>query len=301
MSGVRFGLILSQYKARWEHVAGDARVAEEHGLDSVWLTDHLTGVTDPAMAVFEGWTALAAVAALTDRVRLGHLVTSATFRNVGVLAKMATTIDHASGGRLELGLGAGWHQGEHDAFDIPFPAPGARRRLVGEVIDALDRLFTGEPVDYAGDFVRLRGAGCSPPPLQQPRPPLTIGTAGPLMMALTGRRADAWNCPAGALGRLDEARATVQEAAGGRAVRTSIQVPVAVGRDAAEAEAAREAGRRQLTHLDEHGIVGTVDEAVVQVAAYRDRGVDEFICLLPTARTRPDYIAALGELAAAVR
>ena len=304
MRTLKFGLVLSQFNTKWPYLMGDAVAAEGSGLDSVWLADHLLAPSDPADPVFEAWTALAAVAAATERVRLGHLVNCVSFRNVGVLAKMAATLDHASGGRLELGLGAGWYQQEYEAFGMPFPSAGDRRRAFAEVVDALDLLFTGERADYAGEFVRLDGAFCRPAPLQQPRPPLTVGTGGELMMRLAGERADAWNCPAGLLGRLPEARARVMAAAGDRAVRTTVQIPAAVGRTDEEAAAALEVGRLQLGwmgDLEAVGLVGTVARAAEKVAAYREQGVDGFICVLPGSRRRPDFIAALGDLAAAVR
>ncbi len=147
---MEFGLVLSQVGARWEHLEGDARAAEEAGLDSVWLVDHLLATLDPERGIFEAWTALAALTGRTERVRLGQLVTCVSFRNVGLLAMMASTLDHASGGRLELGLGAGWFEAEYRAFGYPFPSPGNRRRALAETLEALDLLFAGRPVDLEG-------------------------------------------------------------------------------------------------------------------------------------------------------
>lgn len=294
-----FGLVLSQVRARWEHVVGDARAAEAAGLDSVWLIDHLQAPLQPSDGIFEGWTALAALAGATERVRLGHLVTCVSFRNVGLLAKMAATVDHASGGRLELGLGAGWHEAEYRAFGYEFPTAGQRRRALAEAIDALGLLFTGEPADFHGEFVQLNGAVAAPPPLQLPRPPLTVGASGPLMLELVGRRADAWNVPAALLPDFAQQLARVREAAGDRPVRVTIQVPAAVGRDEPEAAAARQLAAAHLGWMGDPakvGLMGTVDEARERVDAYRAAGVDGFICVLPGSRLRPDLIAALGEL-----
>ncbi len=300
-----FGLILtSQFNAKWEYVASDARAAEEAGLDSIWLADHLLQPGSPDGDIHEAWTALAALAASTERVRLGHLVNCVSFRIVGLLAKMAATVDRISDGRLELGLGAGWHQPEYDAFGYEFPPAGDRRRAVEETIDALDLLFAGGAVDFDGDHVVLRGARCHPGPVQQPRPPITIGTGGPMMRALTGRKADAWNCPAGLIPELDDARATVIEAAAGRSVRTTLQIPAAVGRSETEAQAALDVGRMHLAWMGDVaaiGLTGTVNQAAERVAEYQAQGVDGFICAVPGTRMRPDFIAALGELAEAVR
>ena len=303
-TAVEFGLILSQFNTKWQYTVADARLAEEHGLDSVWLADHLLTPMDAAAPVFEAWTALAALSGLTERVRLGHMVNCVSFRNVGLLAKMAATVDHASGGRLELGLGAGWHEPEYRAFGYEFPTPADRVRAFREAVDAIDLLFGGGPVDYDGEFVRLQGAYCHPVPVQRPRPPLTVGTGGDMMRRFTGERADAWNCPASLLPTLAESRAVVLEAAGDRPVRTTLQIPAAVGRDRAEADAAREVAAVHLAwmgDLDGYGLVGTVDEAAERVHAYRRQGADGFSCVVPGSPQRPDFIAALGALAAAVR
>jgi len=300
---MEFGLVLSQFNTKWKYTVADATAADQHGLDSVWLADHLLAPLGAQAPVFEAWTALAALTAVTERVRLGHLVNCVSFRNVGLLAKMAATVDHASGGRLELGLGAGWHEPEYRAFGYEFPSAGGRVRAFREAVDALDLLFAGGPVDFDGKFVRLRGAYCHPVPVQHPRPRLTIGTGGEVMRRFAGERADVWNCPASLLPIIGEARAVVMEATGGRTVRTTVQIPAAVGRDRAEADAAREVGAAQLAwmgDLDAHGLVGTIDEAAERVATYREQGVDGFICVLPGSPRRPDFIAALGELATTI-
>jgi alkanesulfonate monooxygenase SsuD/methylene tetrahydromethanopterin reductase-like flavin-dependent oxidoreductase (luciferase family) len=298
---VEFGLILTQFTDRWSHVENDARLAEEVGLDSVWLVDHLLSTSDAHGSLFEGWTALAFVAGITERVRLGHLVNCVSFRNPGLLAKMAATVDHASGGRLDLGLGAGWYQREYDAFDFPFGSAGERRRYFEEYVEALQALFSGQPVDYDGEFITLRGAVCRPGPVQQPHPPLVIGATGPLMRAFAGRRGDVWNAPVGLLKDIETSAASVREAAGDRDVRVTIQVPVTVGRTEEEADAAFTVGLTHMAWMGDIaavGIGGTLDEAAEKVAFYRDAGVDGFIAVLPGSRRRPEFIEAYGELAA---
>jgi alkanesulfonate monooxygenase SsuD/methylene tetrahydromethanopterin reductase-like flavin-dependent oxidoreductase (luciferase family) len=297
---MKFGLVLSQFTDRWGHVESDARLADESGLDSVWLVDHLIGMASATGPVFEAWTGLSYVAAITERVRLGHLVNCVSYRNPGLLAKMATTVDHASGGRLDLGLGAGWYEPEYQAFGYEFPSAGKRRRFFEAYLEALLALFSGDTVDMDREGVRLDGATLSPTPIQEPHPPIVIGTAGSRMLAVTGRLADVWNCPAGTLPRLEEARAIVDEAAGGRSVRTSIQVAVAVGRNDAEAAEAMSLAEVQLAWMGDvatTGIVGTVPEAVRRVEEYRNRGVDEIVGIAPYARRRPDFIRAYAEVA----
>lgn len=301
---MEFGLILTQFTDRWDHVAGDALLAEQNGLDSVWLVDHLLGVGDADGPVFEAWTGLAYLAGVTDRVRIGHLVNCVSFRNVGLLAKMATTLDHASGGRLDLGLGAGWYEDEYRSFGFPYGSGGDRRRTFEAYVEALVALMRGERVTMDRAGVVLDDAAVHPGPRQSPYPPIVVGAGRPHMLAATGRLADVWNCPAGLLPRLEEPQSIVRDAAGDRPVRTTIQVPVAVGRTPEEAAAARQVAAGHLAwmgDLDEVGIVGTLDEAEARVARYADRGVSGLVGVLPGSRMRPDFIAAYGALAERVR
>jgi alkanesulfonate monooxygenase SsuD/methylene tetrahydromethanopterin reductase-like flavin-dependent oxidoreductase (luciferase family) len=297
---MEFGLLLTQFTDRWDNLEGDARRAEAAGLDSIWLADHLLRPGVPDGFIFEAWTALGYLAGVTERVRLGHLVNCVSFRNPGLLAKMAATLDIASRGRLELGLGAGWSEAEYEAFDYEFPSPGERRRYFDEYLDALLLLFGGGPVTFEGKYITLRNAYCLPRPVQLPHPPIVVGTGGPMMRAIAGTKADVWNCPAGLLPELESARSVVMEAAAGRPVRTTLQIPVAVGRDRAEADAARDLATTSLTwmgELDEVGLLGTIDEAAERVERYRDLGVDGFTAALPGSRMRPALIEAYGELA----
>ena len=298
---MEFGLVLSQFSDRWDHTRSDAVLADTLGLDSVWLADHLENIERPSAGVFEAWTGLSAVAGFTETVRLGHLVNCASFRNPGLLAKMACTLDHASAGRLELGLGAGWHQREYEAFGYEYPTRRDRRKYFEEYVEVLRLLFTGGPVTYKGDYLTLDDAYCRPLPVQQPHPPIVIGTGGKLMSRFAGRVANTWNCPAQLLTDFEEARALMLEGAGNRRVRTTIQIPVAVGRTAQEAQVALEIGREHMAWMGDTmaiGITGTVDEALEQVAAYRERGVDGLMAVLPGTRNRPAFIEAYAELAA---
>ncbi len=300
---MEFGLAVSQFGCRWEHTESDARVAEASGLDSIWLVDHLLGTTDPEGDVFEAWTALAYLAAVTDRVRLGHLVNCVSFRNVGLFAKMVATLDQASGGRVEIGLGAGWYQPEYEAYGYPFGSPGERVAYFEQYLDALVALLGGGPVDFDGDSIKLRGAYCRPGPLQQPHPPITVGAGGLRMREITGRKAEVWNCPASRIPDLEEARAVVTAAAAdaGRTVRTTLQIPVAVGRTEDEAAAALDVARIHMAwmgDIEAIGVIGTVDTAAEQVAALAARQVDGLIAVIPGSRRRPDFIEAYGDLAA---
>jgi alkanesulfonate monooxygenase SsuD/methylene tetrahydromethanopterin reductase-like flavin-dependent oxidoreductase (luciferase family) len=301
---MRFGVIVATGGGDWGPVADEILATEAAGLDEVWMVDHLLAPFDGSRPIYEVWTGLTAAAAITKRIRVGSLVNCVSFRNVGVLAKQVATLDHVSGGRVELGLGAGWYEEEYRAFGLEFPTPAARVRAFEETLDALDLLFAGGPADYDGEFITLRGARCEPVPIQRPRPPILIGTAGRIMKGVVGRRADAWNCPAHAIPDLEAHRGAVMEAADGRTVRTTLQIPATVGFDQASADRWLDAAREPLSwmgDIESIGIVGTVDEAVERCLAYRDRGVDGFSCALPRGEARRPVLEALGTVAAAVR
>ena len=169
-----------------------AQLAEAGGLDSIWLFDHLLFrfESEPTAGIWECWTLLCALAEATGRVELGTLVLCNPFRNPALLAKMAHTLDEISSGRLILGLGAGWHKPEFDAFGFPYDHRFGRFQ---EAVQIIKPLLQGETVDFSGEFYQVQECVISPP---GPRPdgiPLLIGCRGPRMMRLTARYADQWN------------------------------------------------------------------------------------------------------------
>ena len=191
MTILRFGVLTMQHPPlaslveRW-------RRYEALGFDSVWVCDHFVGRQGEPL--FEAWTLLAALAAQTRRVRLGAAVTCNTFRHPALLAKEAITVDHVSGGRLELGLGAGWWAAEHATYGIAFPEPAERVARFREAVAVIARLLRarGEPAGFDGRHYRLRDAPCRPDPYQCPRPPLVIAAQGPKMLEIVAEHADAW-------------------------------------------------------------------------------------------------------------
>lgn len=169
--------------------------ADELGYDSAFGFDHFFPiVTDPGGACLEGWTLLSALAAQTRRLRVGLLVTGNTYRNPAVLAKMAATVDHVSNGRLILGLGAGWFELEHTAFDIPYYTAGQRARRLVEAVELMKLLFTQERTNYQGRYYTITDAPFEPKPVQKPHPPILIGGMGPrVIQPLAARHANIWH------------------------------------------------------------------------------------------------------------
>jgi F420-dependent oxidoreductase-like protein len=189
---LRFGLCTDQ-NLSWERTLERWRLFERLGFDSAWDCDHYLQPSRPDGPYLEAWTLLAALAAGTEHIRVGVLVSCNTFRHPVLLAKEAVTVDHISGGRLELGLGAGWYEPEHRMYGIDFPPARELVDRFEEAVQIVDGLFRDEPLTFAGRHYQLAEATFRPGPAQRPRPPLTIGAHGPRMLRIVARYADAWN------------------------------------------------------------------------------------------------------------
>ena len=265
-----FGVFLPQLRMSFATIEAKARSAEELGYHSVWLMDHLAAPAAPEHDTLEGWTLAAALAARTSTVRLGHLVTANPFRHPALLAKMAATVDVVSGGRLELGLGWGSLEDELLTFGIGVAPPPMRAAQLGEAVEVIELMFTGEPFDYAGKHFRLKGALGRPRPLAG-RVPVHIGGAGRrLTMPLVARHADWWNCPAYAVDRLDELRPLAGNA------RVSVQHPIGLAPSTAARVEVEQLTTKRFGAWG--GIVsGTPGEVVAALARERALGVELFI------------------------
>jgi alkanesulfonate monooxygenase SsuD/methylene tetrahydromethanopterin reductase-like flavin-dependent oxidoreductase (luciferase family) len=192
---MRLGAAFWIQRTDWPGLREACLAVERHGWDSIWLDDHLlSDEADWRDPKLEGWTALAAVAGLVPRVRLGLLVSSTTFRNPGLIAKLATTLDHISSGRAVLGLGGGWFEREHDAFGIDFGAGfGDRLDRLDEAAMVIRRLLDGDRVTHHGRFYELSAALCTPRTIQEPMP-ILIGGSGPTKtLRTTALYANLWN------------------------------------------------------------------------------------------------------------
>jgi probable F420-dependent oxidoreductase len=324
---MRFGLALPQYgfslpsgEVGFETTAAWATRAEELGFDSVWLSDHFFytfaryGGDPTPIAAIEPMTALAALAALTSRVRLGTLVLCAPFRHPALLAKMAVTVDRLSGGRLDLGLGAGWLREEFDAFGFPFGTIRDRFAALEDALAALSALQSGEPATYVGSSVTLRDAVLFPAPLNGRVPVWVGGKGGPKLLRLIARYADGWNVvwrvdPDDYAARAGAARAAFESA--GRdpsTLRLSVGLYTLVGADEDMARAAFERGRARFPGgaMDTDTwetwradtLSGTADQVIERVRRFEELGVEELVIspsVLPFAVDDPESLDVLAE------
>jgi F420-dependent oxidoreductase-like protein len=192
---IRFGIQTPQQHTTWPEILSLWQEIDRLGYDTAWLFDHFLPIfSDPTGPCLEGWTALSALATATKKVRLGLMVTGNTYRHPAVLAKMATTVDIISGGRLILGIGAGWFEQEHQEYGIPFHTTGGRLRRLEETLEIIKRLWTDERANLSGRYHELRNASFNPKPLQQPHPPILIGASGENMaLGIVARHGQMWN------------------------------------------------------------------------------------------------------------
>lgn len=167
--------------------------ADELGFHAVWDYDHFYGMRDPTTPTFDGWSMLAAMAAVTNRIRIGCMVTGVMYRHPAILAKMAVSVDHISSGRLEFGIGAGSHEGEHRGYGIPFPAAGIRIAMLDEACEIIRRLWNEDSVTHQGRFWTLTEALANPKPVHERIPIVIGGTGERKTLRVVARHADEWN------------------------------------------------------------------------------------------------------------
>jgi F420-dependent oxidoreductase-like protein len=193
---IRFGIQTPQQHIGWTELLTLWQEIDDLGYDSAWAFDHFLPIfSDPTGPCLEGWTALAALATATRRVCLGLMVTGNTYRHPAVLAKMATTVDIISGGRLIFGLGAGWFELEHHAYGIPFHTTGSRLSRLDESLEVIKRLWTQDRANFSGKIFKLDNASFNPKPLQKPHPPILVGATGEnVALRIVARHAQMWNC-----------------------------------------------------------------------------------------------------------
>jgi alkanesulfonate monooxygenase len=273
-----------QQGATYDQLLAVARLAEELGFDAFFRSDHylhMGGSGGPGST--DAWTTLAALARETKTIRLGTLVTPVTFRFPGVLAIQVAQADAMSGGRVELGLGAGWYDTEHKAYGIPFPPTGTRFDMLEEQLAIIDGLWTtpaGETFSYEGTHYQLSDSPALPKPVQRPRPPIVIGGGGPKRTPrLAAQYADEFNLPFAPVSAFADARDRVRAACEkqGRdpgSMRYTTAQTVCVGRDEAEYVRRAAAIGRAPDELRTNGIAGLATEAVARMQDFAAAGAE---------------------------
>lgn len=197
MSKVDFGVMLRQQKIEFPVIKDAAQMCDELGYHSVWFYDHLLGMGGVDLDIYESWTLMSALSALTSRVKLGTMVLCNSFRHPPLLAKMGSTLDVISEGRLDFALGAGWFEQEYIAYGYPFPDTKTRIEQLSEAVQIIKKMWTEDKTTFNGIHYSTDNTYCNPKPVQKPHPPVTVGGAGEnMLLRLVAEHADCWNCPA---------------------------------------------------------------------------------------------------------
>jgi alkanesulfonate monooxygenase SsuD/methylene tetrahydromethanopterin reductase-like flavin-dependent oxidoreductase (luciferase family) len=284
-------MVEGQEGPSWDEWLALAGACEQHGLEALFRSDHYLSQTDPGRTATDAWTLLGALAARTTKLRLGTLVSPATFRHPSVLAKAAATGDHISGGRVEVGMGAGWMESEHERFGLPFPETAERVRMLSEQLEHVNRQLRDDPLT-----------------VQRPRPPLIVGGSARRGTAEPAARiADEYNTygvdPAEAARRrkrLDEA--CERDGRDPSTLRFSVMTPFLLGRDHAKrfVEVYPDAGPPEewYEELRRRGLAGSQVDLVDGLRVFEAAGVER-VMLQHIVHDDLDVVAALGEIARA--
>ncbi len=274
---------------KWNTSVNIAVLAEELGFDSIWVYDHFHNVPKPAHeAVFECWTTIAAISQRTSRIRLGQMVGCNSYRNPGLLAKITSTVDVISGGRLDWGIGAGWYENEYKGYGYEFAKPSDRIGMLRETVEIVKSMWTQPETTYDGKYYKMSRAHCDPKPLQQPTPPIWIGGGGEqLTLRVVAQHADVSNFGS-SLEEFVKKREILKEhcRAVGRdedSIRKTISSEVFIRSTEKEIE---QAGSKNPWGLPadqwrEKALVGTPEQVSEKIQKYLDAGCTGFIPWCP--------------------
>jgi F420-dependent oxidoreductase-like protein len=285
-------MIEGQTGVTWEQWVAVARACEAHGIGTLFRSDHYLDLfgDHPELGALDAWGTLCALAAATSTLRLGTMVSPATFRHPSELAKLVTTADHVSGGRVELGLGTGWNEHEHTAHGFPFADMRTRMDVLAEQLAVVLGNWSKGPFSFTGEHYSLQALQARPRPIQDPHPPLIMGgNAGPRSAGLAARYADEYNTTFPTVDEVRERRARIAAACereGREMLPFSVMTGVLVGAD--QAELSRRAQRLEQQAGFERGsllreppsgwIVATVEQAAERLRALGEAGVDRVMC-----------------------
>jgi alkanesulfonate monooxygenase SsuD/methylene tetrahydromethanopterin reductase-like flavin-dependent oxidoreductase (luciferase family) len=287
MTSIDIGVYVPQMGFSYSDVLHRAQRCEELGIGSLWLYDHLYGPGVPTIASLEAWTLATALLSQTERLRVGHMVLCNQFRHPAVLAKMATTLDQISEGRLELGIGSGSIEDEHLRMGLPWGTFRERSERLGDALEILTQAFASESIDFTGKHYTVRGMPIVPGPVQRPRPPIIVGGAGEkFTLPLVARYADVWNVPTYALGELEHKVAVLRSNCEdiGRDPSTivlSVEAVLALAPDDAALPKVRELAEKRFGGpgfgLREGGLVGTAPQVIDRIKEWEALGFGQVV------------------------
>jgi alkanesulfonate monooxygenase SsuD/methylene tetrahydromethanopterin reductase-like flavin-dependent oxidoreductase (luciferase family) len=287
MTKPEIGVYLPQMGFTYDQILHRAQRCDQLGIDSLWLYDHLYGPGAPDYPSMEAWTLATALLSRTERIQVGHMVLCNQFRHPAVLAKMATTLDQISAGRLRLGIGSGSIEDEHDRMGLPWGTFRERSERLGETLEILHQAFSNEVIDFTGKHFTVRDMPVKPGPVQQPRPPIVVGGVGEkYTLPLVARYADVWNVPTYALGELEHKVSVLRSICDeiGRdpsSIVLSVEAVMALAGDDASLPAVRSLAEKRFGvpafGLKEGGLIGTPPAVVDRLNELRELGFGQIV------------------------
>ena len=293
---IHFGIqIEPQFGFSYDDIRAIAQEAERLGFHSLWSSDHFF-LHDKSEHIncLECWTTLSALARDTSSLRLGSLVSCTSYRYPSLLAKISSSLDHLSGGRLEFGLGAGWKEIEYNAYGIPFPSAAERVSRLGEALHVIKAMWTYEKVSYTGKYYQIKDAFCAPKPSQQPHPPIWIGGSKPRVLDIAARHADGINFipfpdPHQYAEKIQDLnKACQRHGRDPQSLKKSHFTQIMIAKTQSDLNAmlgqiAEKRGRSvdELRASLKAGFVGTAEQCIEQIKAYVDLGVHTFMLMFP--------------------
>jgi alkanesulfonate monooxygenase SsuD/methylene tetrahydromethanopterin reductase-like flavin-dependent oxidoreductase (luciferase family) len=287
MSKPEIGVYLPQMGFTYDQILHRTLRCEEVGIDSLWLYDHLYGPGAPDYPSMEAWTLATALLSRTSRISIGHMVLCNQFRHPVVLAKMATTLDQISDGRLQLGLGSGSIEDEHDRTGLDWGTFGERSERLGETLEILHQAFANEVIDFTGKHFTVHDMPIKPGPLQQPRPPIVVGGVGEkYTLPLVARYADVWNVPTYALGELQHKLSVLRSICDEidrdpSTIVLSVEAVMALSADDSSLPAVRQLAEKRFGMpafgLHEGGLIGTPSAIVDRLTELAELGFGQIV------------------------
>jgi len=294
---MKFGCILPQRSSDFSIIREVALECERLGFDSIWTNDHLYPYEGPVSGPFyDAWTPLCALATVTSKIRLGPFVLVDSFRYPSIVAKETSALDQVSGGRVEVGLGAGWWKEEFDAYGIPFIDAETRIAALREGIQIIKKMWTEEKTTFKGKYYSVESAYCAPKPVQKPHPPVWVGGSVPAVLKVAAEFADGWNLafypsntPAGYRKKAKAIEQYCKEVGRDpKQLRKSWMGEIVMGQTKADVEQKVAALKPAVMTFEDYKIariIGTPDEVVAQIQSYIKEGSSYFMLRFPQVET----------------
>ncbi len=284
MSRIKFGVMLRQQKIDFSMIRETAELCDLLDYHSVWFYDHLLGMGAIEMDIYEAWTSMAALASVTEKVKIGTMVLCNSFRPPALLAKMASTLDVISGGRVEFALGAGWFEAEYKAYGYEFPDTHTRIEQLAEAVQIIRAMWTEDKPTFLGNHYSINEAYCNPKPVQNPMPIMIGGSGEKYLLRVVAELADEWNCPATHAiaydNKLEVLKGYCKEL--GRDINDigiSQQTVCVIAKDEAELAEKLEKGQRRygfFGDISKFGIVGTPDQCIEKILENEKKGITKY-------------------------